>query len=367
MPRGVVDYFHKTSGYGFITSEETSSDVFFHMTEVGDEDPEPDQVVRFSYKHTHKGLRATSLDLDTEQDIEHNEPNNKSWTDTINKNLPDSVPNAPNISIEYGEITDKQPIAGGGNADIMRATLPGHDSNLMIAVKKPRINGALAMSTVEGMLEEAKLWSKIDDHDHIVDVVDYDGKPIPWIALEYMDGGHLGERCGEMETAEALWTAVVITEAVYYAHRQNIAHLDLKPENILFRSIDRSWDVPKVSDWGLSKYLHQHSKSIEALSVEYAAPEQFDDEYGHTDDLTDIYQLGAVFYDLFTGRPPFEGQPFKIMNKIKSDRPTPPSEISDVPEGLDDILMRALAKEKADRYDDIVYLRDDLQQLFTRL
>lgn len=334
MPRGIVDYFHKTSGYGFITSEETSSDVFFHMTEVGDDDPEPNQPVQFSYKHTDKGLRATSLDLDTEQGIENNEPNNKSRVDTIERPLPDSVPTAPNISVEYNDITDEQPIAGGGNADVTRATLSTHSGDLTLAVKKPRMNGAIARSTVEAMLEEAKLWSKIDDHDHIVDVVDYDGKPIPWIALEYMDGGHLGERCGEMETTEALWIAVVITEAVYYAHRRNIAHLDLKPQNILFRSIDGAWDAPKVSDWGLSKYLHQHSKSIEALSVEYAAPEQFDDEYGHTDDLTDIYQLGAVFYDLFTGRPPFEGQPFRIMDKIKSGRPTPPSEISDVPPGL---------------------------------
>ncbi|GAB3320726.1 serine/threonine protein kinase [Haloplanus salinarum] len=143
-----------------------------------------------------------------------------------------------------------------------------------------------------------------------------------------------------------------------------MAHLDLKPANVLFRSVADAWDVPKVADWGLSKHLLEHSKSVEGMSVAYAAPEQFDDAYGSTDDITDVYQLGAVFYELFTGRPPFEGQPFEVIDMVKNDRPTPPSEIADVPDALGNVLSNALAKAKGDRYDDIVYLRDDLQALF---
>ncbi len=99
------------------------------------------------------------------------------------------------------------------------------------------------------------------------------------------------------------------------------------------------------------------------MTVEYAAPEQFSDS-ASTDDRTDIYQLGAVFYELFIGQPPFEGEMFAVMKQIENERPTPPSGIADVPAALDEILPRALAKEPDDRYSDIVYLRDDLQKLF---
>lgn len=114
---------------------------------------------------------------------------------------------------------------------------------------------------------------------------------------------------------------------------------------------------------------HDHGRtvggeSIEGLSPQYAAPEQFDEGYGSTDDITDIYQLGAVFYELFTGQPPFEGKPAKAMHKVLHEQPPAPSEVVDVPDKLDDILLTTLAKEKSDRYDNIVYLRDALQDLY---
>jgi serine/threonine protein kinase len=226
------------------------------------------------------------------------------------------------------------------------------------------MSGTLHTDQVEQILQEAETWDKLDDHDHIVGVVDYGSEPIPWIAMEYMDGGYLGERSDEMEISQALWTALAITEGVYHAHRRGVAHLDLKPQNVLFRTVADAWDVPKVADWGLSTHLLDHSKSVEGLSPQYAAPEQFDEDFGSTDDITDIYQLGAVFYELFTGQPPFEGTPAKAMHKVLHEQPTPPSEIADVPAELDEILLTALAKKKGDRYEDIVYLRDDLQALF---
>jgi serine/threonine protein kinase len=134
--------------------------------------------------------------------------------------------------------------------------------------------------------------------------------------------------------------------------------------NILFRSVENAWEVPKVADWGLSKHLLEHSKSIEGMSPHYAAPEQFDDDRGPVDDITDIYQLGAVFYELFTGRPPFEGQPFQVMKKVETEQPTPPSELADLPPAIDEILLTALAKEKADRYEDILLLRNAFEDVF---
>jgi len=229
------------------------------------------------------------------------------------------------------------------------------------------MSGTIHNDQVGRILQEAEIWDKLDDHDHIVDVVDYGSRPLPWIAMEYMDGGHLGEWSGEMDMPHALWTSLAVTKGVRYAHQRGIAHLDLKPENILFRTTEDAWNVPKVADWGLSKHLLEHSKSVEGLSPQYAAPEQFTDEYGPADDITDIYQLGTVFYELFTGRPPFEGDPAKTMHQVLNEQPTPPSEIADVPKQLDEILLTALAKEKDDRYDHIILLRNDLQELFGEL
>ncbi|GAB3321116.1 serine/threonine-protein kinase [Haloplanus salinarum] len=277
---------------------------------------------------------------------------------------PDSAPRAPDVRVDYDALTDEEPIGGGGNADVTKATLPTPEGNVTLAIKRPRMQGTLHADAVERMLDEAETWDKLDDHDYVVGVVDYGAEPLPWIAMEYMDAGHLGGRAGSLGFDQALWTAVAITKGVRHAHRRGVAHLDLKPANVLFREVAGAWDVPKVADWGLSKHLLEHSQSVEGLSPGYAAPEQFDRSYGTTDDITDIYQLGAVYYELFTGRPPFEGESTRVMRAVLDETPTPPSEVADVPSALDDVLLTALAKDKADRYDDIVYLRDDLQALF---
>lgn len=121
--------------------------------------------------------------------------------------------------------------------------------------------------------------------------------------------------------------------------------------------------MPKVGDWGLSRHLINQSKSIQGFTPAYAAPEQFAEEHGRVDSLTDIYQLGATVYMLFTGYPPFEGRPEAVMRKVLDEEPTPPSEIADVPEALDEILLTALAKERNDRYESVLYFRDSLQEL----
>jgi tRNA A-37 threonylcarbamoyl transferase component Bud32 len=274
---------------------------------------------------------------------------------------PSEIPAPPSVSVAYDDLTMGERIGSGGNADVMRATLRG---GVELAVKQPRVSGTLHADTVDRMLAEAETWDKLDDHDHVVGVVDYGGEPLPWIAMEYMDGGHLGERAGGADLQQALWTAIAVTKAVRHAHRRGVAHLDLKPENILFRSVEGAWDVPKVADWGLSKHLLDHSMTVDGLSPQYAAPEQFDDDRGPTDDITDVYQLGTVFYELFTGRPPFEGSQTQVMRATLHDRPTPPSDVADVPPALDDVLLTALATDRDDRYESVLLFRNALQELY---
>ncbi|GAB3321133.1 PQQ-binding-like beta-propeller repeat protein [Haloplanus salinarum] len=298
----------------------------------------------------------------------HNGENGAIWTHgplggTQSMGPPERVPQAPAVDVVYDELTDEEPIGAGGSADVVKVTLPTSEGDVPLAIKRPRTSNTLEVDEVETLLREAETWDKLDDHDHIVGVVDYGATPLPWIAMEYMDGGDLSERTGDLEFDQAVWTAEAIARGVRHAHRRGVAHLDLKPANVLFRSIEDAWDVPKVADWGLSKHLIERSETVEGLSPQYAAPEQFDDDFGVPDDVTDVYQLGTVLYELFTGKPPFEGQPAKAMHRVLNERPTPPSEISDVPPALDDILLPALAKEKKDRYESVLLLQKALQEL----
>ena len=79
--------------------------------------------------------------------------------------------------------------------------------------------------------------------------------------------------------------------------------------------------------------------------------------------MTEIYQTGAVWYEWFTGEPPFKGSNAGVMRSVLNDQPTPPSSVAEVPAALDDVLFRALEKEKADRYESIIELRDALADL----
>jgi outer membrane protein assembly factor BamB len=276
---------------------------------------------------------------------------------------PATFPSAPDVAIDYDALTDQQRIGTGGTADVTKATVPSPDAAVEVAIKQPRDVGTLHTDTVDQLLDEAEMWASLDDHDFIVDVVDYGNQPVPWIAMEYMDGGPLSRRVGELSLPQSVWTAIAITKGVRHAHRRGVAHLDIKPENILFRQVEDAWDVPKVSDWGFSQDLLDQSGDVEGFSPRYAAPEQFDDELGPVDEITDIYQLGAVFYELFTGRPPFQGEPTHVMRAVLNDTPTPPSDLADVPPAIDEILLTALAKERRDRYESTVVLRNALQNL----
>jgi serine/threonine protein kinase len=278
---------------------------------------------------------------------------------------PTTVHSPPRQSLTYEDIKKGDPIGSGGNADVYRATATKDTDEITLAIKEPRMSGTIDTETIDQLINEAKTWQQLDDHDHIVSVINYGSAPLPWIAMEYMDGGNLSERTGELPFEQTLWTAQVMTRGIRYAHKRGVAHLDLKPSNILFRSVEDAWDVPKIADWGLSKHLLEHSQSVEGMSPRYAAPEQLDPEqFGETDTVTDVYQLGTLLYELFTGEPPFDGQTYEVMNKIQSATPTPPSERADLPEAIDDILLTALATERDDRYDDVLYIRDALQDLW---
>jgi hypothetical protein len=283
---------------------------------------------------------------------------------------PPEIPREPNLELSSDRIDRDHPIGKGGNADVYRAVARGSPGEPTVALKQPRFEGTLHQETVDRFTREAETWERLDDHDHIVGVIDWDTDPLPWIAMEYMEAGDLSAKSGDLSFPQAVWTAGRIAEGVRHAHAHGVIHLDLKPSNILLREVGAEyWAVPKIGDWGLAKLLLQHSKSVEELSPEYAAPEQFDpDAYGGTDKRTDIYQLGSIFYELFVGEPAFEGSAAAVLRRKLDGEVTPPSIANPaLPAALDDVLLTAMAVEKADRYDSVLVFRNELRDLLDRL
>ncbi len=285
--------------------------------------------------------------------------------------------------IEYTELnTASDPIGTGGNAIVYEATLTDNSPPDRVALKEPSDLGTLHFETVEQFLREAETWETVDryerekprwaDSEHIVGVIDT-GDELPWIVMEYMDGGSLRERLASQSNGlplnEALWIGECICRGVELAHSYGIAHLDLKPANILFRETpDGTWDVPKIADWGLARLLAKETGVIDGLSVEYAAPEQFNSaEFGDPDTLTDIYQIGTIVYTLVTGLPPHSGSQANIMHEVvDGENSALPSSIrNDCPPALDRAVEIAIARSKVDRYRSITTFAQALEAIRT--
>ncbi|QGA84369.1 serine/threonine-protein kinase [Halomicrobium sp. LC1Hm] len=294
--------------------------------------------------------------------------------------IPDrsAVASPPRRDLDYRTIdAAKSPLDAGGQALVYEAAVPDDEPPDRIALKEPADPGTLTGDVVETFLEEARTWELVDrrerekrrwaDSEHVVGVIDT-GERLPWIAMEFMDGGDLAQRLDGTDGLaldEALWVGECVCRGIELAHNYGVAHLDVKPSNVLFRTTSGdAWDVPKIADWGLARSLSEHTRTMEGLSVTYAAPEQFEpDEFGDPDMLTDVYQVGALVYALLTGRPPYVGNRMSVMHDVVyGDPPAPPSaHRDDVSPALDAIVSTALETSKRDRYDAIQIFRQALQ------
>lgn len=237
-------------------------------------------------------------------------------------------------------------VGSGGFADVYKARRK--EDGLIVAMKIPKVKPN-ETTPVDDFLKEAEIWSKLE-HPYIVNVVEYGTKPVPWIAMEYMDNGSLRQMIGKLSLRDAMSTAIKLCDALCYTHNHyGIIHRDIKPENILY---DKN-NNPKLADWGLVKVMLSLTKKEVGMTLQYASPEQTNsDKYGKTDRQTDIYQLGAVLYEMVTGQNPIKGEnPAEIVWNITQGEIRKPSEVKPgLPETLDDIILKSLAKRKEDRY-----------------
>jgi len=244
-------------------------------------------------------------------------------------------------------------LGAGGFADVYEGT---DENGWGVAIKVPqfKMERTVDSTVLKKFASEADIWKKLH-HENIVQIYDTESKPLPHIVMELMEGGDLDGllKNHNLTVEEAVHVMIQILEAVSYAHRMATVHRDLKPENILFTFEG----VAKITDWGIGKYMAAEgiTKTMETKgTLAYSAPEQFDSKrFGKVDWQTDIFQLGVVFYGMLTGINPFEGQGMgEVIANVINIEPEPPSALnSDVPRGLDDLIMGALGKRKKDRWD----------------
>jgi len=270
-----------------------------------------------------------------------------------------AVETTPALEDQYA-ILEK--LGSGGFSDVHKAE---RKDGLVVAIKIPRlIPGQTFVPT--DFLKEAELWSKLD-HPNIVKIYEYGAKPYPWIAMEYMDGGSLRGRIGELSLGRAIGIGIKIAEALFYASHLGVIHRDLKPENVLFDLKDTA----KITDWGLGKSLLDSSGSVAGFkgTLAYSAPEQLSvSKFGTVDWRTDIYQLGVILYEMIVGRWIIESaEPGATVTQILTEEVMLPSQqISGIPEELDKTVMKAIAKRKEDRYQDVSALTEDLKKASER-
>ena len=253
-------------------------------------------------------------------------------------------------------------VGEGGMATVYKAKC--NLLNRYVAVKVLKDEYASDDLFVERFKKEAQSAAALT-HPNIVSVYDVgteDG--INYIVMELLDSKTLKdyiEEKGHLETQEILKISSQIASALEAAHKAHIVHRDIKPQNIVLS--DKL--VAKLKDFGIAKITNVSSATITNFgstvgSVHYFSPEH--DNGGYTDEKSDIYSLGVVMYEMATGRLPFDGDtPVAIALKHIQEEVIPPIEINkNVPEFLNDIILKSMAKNTAIRYQSASDLLEDL-------
>ncbi|MFC7076343.1 serine/threonine protein kinase [Haloarcula halophila] len=207
-------------------------------------------------------------------------------------------------------------------------------------------------------------WESVSDIENVLALYGWHREPGPWIATEYT--AETLEDRGEFEPADAVWHASQLAGAVTELHERGTVHGGIDPENVAYYGNVLTEDErqpPLLDNVGLLGVYRYHFDPATYLDPRYAAPEYYDRRFGRVDHATDIYQLGAVCFRLFTGRAPFTGSFSTIRDQVLDGDVPAPSEVADVPEPVDDIVGKALAREKLARYETTSQLTQELRAL----
>jgi serine/threonine-protein kinase len=233
-------------------------------------------------------------------------------------------------------------------------------------------------------------------HPHIVQIYEVGGEAgAPYFSLEYLHGGTLAQQLGG--TPQPARTAARMVEtlarAMHFAHQHGIIHRDLKPANVLLQNLGTAEEaearrgsmtagiplrssassavndfIPKISDFGLAKRLDKEMGLTQTGAImgtpSYMAPEQASGKTREIGPGADLYSLGAILYEMLTGRPPFKGETtLDTLQQVLSDEPVPPIQLQPrVPRDLQTICLKCLQKGPGSRYATAEALAEDLRR-----
>ncbi|HZC12525.1 MAG TPA: protein kinase, partial [Thermoleophilaceae bacterium] len=253
-------------------------------------------------------------------------------------------------------------LGSGGMANVYLAE--DEELGRRVAIKILNERYASDDSFNERFRREAKSAAALS-HPNIVSIYDRgEGDGRPYIAMEVVEGRSLKElilQRGPLPIAEAVEYAKQILHAVRFAHRNGIIHRDIKPHNILLGAEDRL----KVTDFGIARAGASQMTEVGSImgTAQYLSPEQA--RGAPVTAASDLYSVGIVLYEMLTGKTPFNGDtPIEIAMKHLNEAPRPPSELRpEVPPELDQIVLRALAKDPHERYQTAEEFSADLDRL----
>ena len=319
---------------------------------------------------------------------DHSASHTRSNEDASDDNVAEA--DDPDRTGSVGLVDDEPEPSGRKKAAAGRPTVAGYDilqrlgEGGMGVVYKARhlgLNRLVALKMIRGGSQaradhfsrfriEAEAVARLR-HPNILQIYDIgEADGLPFVALELLDGGSLDERlAGTPQPGRpAAELMVTLARAVHVAHECGIVHRDLKPSNVLYTSDG----VPKITDFGLAKRIDSDDGQTQSGQImgspSYMAPEQARGDSRDVGPAADVYSLGAILYEMLTGRPPFKGEtPMETVRQVIDDDPVTPSRlVPRVAADLETICLKCLHKEPARRYESAQALADDLTRYLAR-
>ena len=267
--------------------------------------------------------------------------------------------------MQVGRYQILETLGTGAQGRVVRGFDPLIDRPVAIKLLSPELARGDARNH---FLREARVVGKLSHHSIITlhDMGIDETTSTPYLVMELVEGQSLEKILagGSVPFPTACLWAAHVASALHVAHRHNIIHGDIKPANILITAESR----PKLTDFGMARLAsHQHRGDTSLLGTPaYWCPEQI---MGRPQDArSDIFSLGAVLYEMLTGKSPFAGESLqKVCNHVLSSMPLPPSRINgSIPGAVDEVLSACLAKDPKQRFAAAEALAEQLYPLARR-